>query len=298
MPSERWTLPLCMMLDALLSSQTQRKHSRYTGTFDALRTILRTEGVAGLYRGFAVNALSLFGGQVYITVFEYMKGLQPAERPEALRTFCAAAVAVFMSQLIANPIDVVSQTVMAESGAPARAAAAAATSQQPPQQRGAVLRVVRSLLAERGALGLYRGYWASIAQNVPSSGIWWTAYAILRRASKGVIPTTLPEQQQRWLTRVSETASGFGAGACVAVLGCPLDVIRVRVQVKGQGVLATARTLVAEEGAAGLMKGVAARFWMLAPNGAVIMSAYELVKRLALREELREHFDTPHPLGW
>jgi solute carrier family 25 protein 44 len=158
--------------------------------------------------------------------------------------------------------------------------------------------VLRDVLAKDGVRGLYRGYWASIAQNVPSSGIWWTAYGLIRNKGYAAVPKNASPERRAWLQRGAETLSGFSAGACTAVLGCPLDVIRVRVQVRGTPVGDTVRQLLAQEGVAGFWKGAGARFWMLAPNGAVIISAYELVKRLSLRDELREEFNTPNPIGW
>jgi len=74
------------------------------------------------------------------------------------------------------------------------------------------------------------------------------------------------------------------AGSTVAVLGNPLDVIRTRVQVEGGTVVGVTRELMAEEGMAAFGKGITARIWMLAPNGAVIMTAYELIKRLSAKE--------------
>lgn len=271
-----------------------------------MRSIVKADGIAGLYRGFGANALSLIAGQVYITTLEFLKGMQPADRPESVRTLFAAAAAGMCSQVVANPIDVVSQTIMAGSGAAAPAASSstngaasstASTVSASHSQRGAIGRVLRSVLAKDGVRGLYRGYWASIAQNVPSSGIWWTAYGLIRNTGYGMVPKDTSQENRAWMQRAVETLSGFSAGACTAVLGCPLDVVRVRVQVRGTSVRETVSTLLAQEGVGGFWKGVGARFWMLAPNGAVIISSYELVKRLALREELREEFNTPHPMS-
>ena len=268
-----------------------------------MRSIVKADGIAGLYRGFGANALSLIAGQVYITTLEFLKGIQPAERPESVRTLFAAAAAGMCSQVVANPIDVVSQTIMAGSGAAAapagtdKAAPAGSAASSSSSQRGAIGRVLRSVLAKDGVRGLYRGYWASIAQNVPSSGIWWTAYGLIRNTGYGLVPKDASQDKRAWMQRAVETLSGFSAGACTAVLGCPLDVVRVRVQVRGTAVGETIKSLMAQEGIGGFWKGVGARFWMLAPNGAVIISSYELVKRLALREELREEFNTPHPMS-
>jgi hypothetical protein len=103
--------------------------------------------------------------------------------------------------------------------------------------------------------------------------------------------------RRRWYERMTETISGAGAGSFVAVVSNPLDVIRTRVQVDGIGVRETVRTLMREEGWRGFMKGASARLLMLAPNGAIIMSAYELVKRLSLKAEVAEEWGEETSFG-
>eukprot|EP01138_Halocafeteria_seosinensis_P001531 gb/GECG01001569.1/.p1 GENE.gb/GECG01001569.1/~~gb/GECG01001569.1/.p1 ORF type:complete len:165 (+),score=5.46 gb/GECG01001569.1/:1-495(+) len=88
--------------------------------------------------GFGVSSLNLFVGQIYITIFEFVKSLlaKKTQHPytpdfihrhispdraapaksEALRNFVAASTAVCFSQAVSNPIDVVSQKIMVQSG--------------------------------------------------------------------------------------------------------------------------------------------------------------------------------------
>lgn len=53
------TVPVDVISSRLMAQATQPAHApRYKGGFDALVTILRTEGVAGLYRGFGMSILT------------------------------------------------------------------------------------------------------------------------------------------------------------------------------------------------------------------------------------------------
>lgn len=179
-----------------------------------------------------------------------------------------------------------------------------------------------SVWRAEGMRGFYRGYFAAIVQNAPSSALWWSSYGYYRKAmlrgmgSAGVggkkaaaggaqprpgqapghnkfaadgAPSSGPKAAQGsefggWRERVCESVSGAMAGTTVAVLGNPLDVIRTRVQVEGGTVSGVTREMLAQEGVSALGKGITARIWMLAPNGAVIMTAYELIKRLSAKD--------------
>jgi solute carrier family 25, member 44 len=265
-------------------------HVAYRGSWDALRSIVREEGVRGLFRGFGTNTLNLGVGQLYISLYEVLRapGMLHSSLSTEGRTFLAAATSVVVSQLVGNPIDVVAQRLMVQRSIKhlvGGAEAAAAVAQGP-------LGVMRTVWAKDGLRGFYRGYGVSILQNAPSSATWWTSYGVYRRT---LLRWTQPTRrdmrargegsQAQWLVRGCETLSGSLAGVTIAVLANPLDVIRSRVQVEGRSIRDVVSALARDEGPRALLSGLSARIWMLAPNGAVIISAYELVKRLARRDQ-------------
>lgn len=128
----------------------------------------------------------------------------------------AGVSALGLAQTIGTPIDVISQRVMVSPGyevgkdtttsSTARAGAkatSASTADKPrrffsvsrfrasdaadsrgPKQgifrgalpRGTVMATIRDVYARQGLQGFYRGYFASILQSGPSSGIWWACY--------------------------------------------------------------------------------------------------------------------------
>lgn len=253
--------------------QTQQATSRYLSTGHAIRSIIRDEGARGLYSGFGVNSLSLLSGQVYITVFEKLKSYAAhvaPDRPEAMRTFMAATTSSMIAQGIGNPIDVVAQTRMVQGSA----------------ATGTLFQLASKIYGESGFRGFYRGYSASLMQNAPSSAVWWTSYGWFRSMGMRTVAARYDaagQCQPTWTNRFVETLSGAAAGSCVAILGSPLDVIRTRVQVGGGTLSGVVRELVKNEGVRGFWKGLSARWLMLAPNGAIMMTAYELIKRLSVK---------------
>ena len=72
-----------------------------------------------------------------------------------------------------------------------------------------------------------------------------------------------------------------------SVLTMPLDVMRTRIQTStNRSNFSTVfKQLINERGMRGLMSGVTARVAGAAPSSAMMMSAYELVKRICLVEE-------------
>jgi solute carrier family 25 protein 44 len=152
----------------------------------------------------------------------------------------------------------------------------------------APVRVAMDVVAKDGIRGLFRGYWASMMQLAPASSLWWSSCGFYRKMMLGA----MPGQQPSWKLRGVEMASGSLAGTTVAIIANPLDVLRTRVQVNGTALLPTLRTLVLVDGVKGLTAGIVARVATMAPNGALIITAYEFVKRLSLSDDARQKRET------
>jgi solute carrier family 25 folate transporter 32 len=89
--------------------------------------------------------------------------------------------------------------------------------------------------------------------------------------------------------RVSNALAGAGAGAVAAVIVCPLDVLKTRLQVStlrapgGDAYVSTVsslRNIVKVEGFRGLYRGLTPTLFALLPNWAVYFTAYEALKKM------------------
>lgn len=269
--------------------QMQRQHDRYKSSATALIHTFKTGGIRGLYAGFGTASLMLCVQQIYFVTYESLRsphsGWTTASEP--VRNGLSAAAAVLFSQLFASPIDVVSQRLMLrEQLVEVMATTTPNASARIP--RGA-LEAAQQVYRLRGVRGFYTGFTVSCAQYVPASSLWWTTYPLFRGAYSRVISKTLPIESPTqsdapamlvgWHARAAEVFAGSSSSAVVAVATAPLDIIRTRAQVTGQGGLAVARQILQAEGIRGLWKGVGARLATLVPQGAVSVSAYEQVKR-------------------
>lgn len=281
--------------------QVQRGSSQYRGTADAFIKILQREGVLGLYRGFAVNALTLVSGQFYITTYELVRdqaGRLGADN--TLKSLAGGGVASLVAQSITVPIDVVSQHLMMQGQAgegggrfkvqehPKRGlnAHAAQVGTDPTEGRrgrpsfGQARDIVRQIRQVDGMRGFYRGYLASLLTYIPSSAVWWPFYHFYAEQLSSRAPSNCPHL-------VLQAVAGPMASITASVLTNPMDVIRTRLQVEGRSsILEALRQLWAQEGMWGFTKGLTARIASSAPTSMLVVLGYETLKRLSLRTEL------------
>lgn len=97
--------------------QMQQRNSLFPSPWSTAVFTLRSEGVRGLYRGFATSCLMLGVQQIYTVTYEYLRSGDryrnlPVQPTEAARNALAAATSVFFVQILANPLDVVTQRLM------------------------------------------------------------------------------------------------------------------------------------------------------------------------------------------
>lgn len=171
---------------------------------------------------------------------------------------------------------------------------------------------LRAEIATGGIISLWRGLSPTLWRDVPFSGIYWLSYerlkhAILRRmvpkvpaATQGAAQLSQPSPSFQQ-TFGATFAAGMTAGSLAAAVTTPFDVIKTRRQVRymqhqhqqlgtsqpvlgapaaSNGTVSLLRQLLATEGWAGLFAGVQARVAKVAPSCAIMISSYEVGKRL------------------
>jgi solute carrier family 25 citrate transporter 1 len=209
--------------------------------------------------------------------------------------------AQLLAGVVYTPVDIVKERLQVQSimagatggGGPAAASVGAAG-------------VVRRLLAERGAAGLFRGYWATNAVWLPWNMLYIAGYECSKRvaaqwigeqaggggggsssSSAAAPPANLPA----WCVALCSAS----AAAAAAVVTHPADVIKTRLQVlpgggggagSGRvgagngGAWACLSSLARVEGARALWSGLGPRVANIAPGCALSWALYEQVKRV------------------
>ena len=80
-------------------------------------------------------------------------------------------------------------------------------------------------------------------------------------------------------TLVALASGGFG-GSCLAVVGAPFDVVKVRQQLSPASALSVTKSILLAEGIAGLWRGVTPPLIASVPQFAIVFASFDLNRRL------------------
>jgi len=125
--------------------------------------------------------------------------------------------------------------------------------------------------------------------------IWWTAYGAYLQPVNSVFDALFPLTQDQKNNTASrdfrqQIVQGFAAlcaGMTSIILTNPLDVIRTRLQVSEGGKSTISREfqlLWREGGTVAMFKGLGPRIVAFAPASVMIITVYDLIKRLSLKD--------------
>jgi len=160
------------------------------------------------------------------------------------------------------------------------------------QADGAWLQFQHSI-QKHGMRTLWRGFWPYLARDVPFSALYWSLLEGSRSTVVGMIMgrkvsmKELPELSSQ-LSAPDLLKLNFGcgltAGAVASALTTPVDVVYVKtVTSKSRASpIAVARKLYRTEGAPAFFKGLTPRVMKVAPSCAMVIMAYEILKRIQL----------------
>lgn len=290
------------------------------GAFAVAKEVIKTKGVAGLYRGFGTVVVGTVPIRaVYLSVLEITKArardacvaLDLPPMAHGLADAAGGAVASSCSQILGVPVDVLSQRQMVQGVSVRARDGTGGTKELIGYRNGA--HALKETLRKEGVRGLYRGFGASVMTLVPSSALWWGAYGTYQRAIWAAVPSRMGGE---YATSSSESESvvhpprrvpaestvigvqilsGVCAGMTSGFLTTPLDIVKTRLQVlsgqpggEAHTFGGTARALYAEHGAAGFLRGVRPRMTSVSIWGTTMVTAYEFLKRLASVDDRHE----------
>lgn len=259
--------------------------ARYRNVMDALRQIVRTEGVWRPIRG--VNVLAVGAGPahaLYFACYEKIKfSLSNAIHPGTNSHFAngvAGCMATVLHDAIMNPAEVVKQRMQMFNS----------------PYRG-VLDCVGSMLRHEGTTAFYRSYTTQLTMNVPFQALHFMTYEYLQELLN-------PHRQYN---PSSHVVSGALAGALAAAATTPLDVCKTLLNtqeaqaihvMQGGAAAASApagrhisglgeafRTVYRTGGTPAFFKGVQARVIYQMPSTAISWSVYEFFKYLITKRQ-------------
>lgn len=316
-----------MLASECLVEETQRK--TFTSTLDGLRKIARNEGATSLWRGLSPTlAMAIPANVIYFTGYDWLRydGASPIAQRVADKwaPLVAGSVARIAAAATISPIEMFRTRLQATSG-------------HGTDHFRRTLKGLHQMTHTQGYGSLWRGLTLTMWRDVPFSGLYWWGYEAVKNnltemRSQTWYPGASPEHDSA-ITFVDSFTAGAVSGAAAALVTTPFDVGKTRKQVfrhseepshpasanSSKGTSATASPpkpvsrpeqlsvprfllhIFRVEGLPGLFRGWAARCLKVAPACAIMISTYEVGKKVAGqsndRLELARHEADPATEG-
>lgn len=252
-------------------------HSKYTSLHQAFVTILKEEGMSGLWRGTVPGQLLA----IPYTAVQFV-ALEQAKRTadmlgcrnHPVEPFVSGAIAGAAGTIASYPFDLLRTTLAAQG--------------EPKIYQG-MRDAVRGICKESGIRGLYRGVGVTVLEIMPYAALQFGLYdaflKVANRIDHGDNNRTL-----------KNFFSGLAAGTLAKLGTHPLDVVKKRFQVAGlersvsygkRIPLSSSRSLVSclheiarHEGIGGFYKGALPSVLKAAPAAAITLACYDMVYNL------------------
>lgn len=280
----------------------------FNSTFDGIRKIARNEGITTLWRGLSPTLLMAVPANIiYFTGYEWLRYNKSSPINKVSSDITAPLFAGATARVVAasaiNPIELFRTRLQASRGANATSAMAETVSG------------VKDMVAQHGYRSLWRGITLTLWRDVPFSGMYWFGYETIRgkltdmreeRRGRSVLPeegsktrarSRSQSRENHTATFLDSFAAGAVSGAFATIVTMPFDVGKTRTQVfrdgsrqaatgaanlapEEQSMLRLLRHIIATEGVSGLWKGWFPRVLKVAPSCAIMISSYEVGKRV------------------
>ncbi|PRP84385.1 mitochondrial substrate carrier family protein [Planoprotostelium fungivorum] len=261
--------PLDTVKVRLQTQSLDRAH--YRGMSHAFSTIVREEGVTGLYKGIQ----SPLFGLTFFTAFQFFSyglgkvaamRLCGSDKKEANMTECCIAglLAGTAEAILVTPIDLLKTQL-----------------QRPGHKYSGFRDCAQYVRKINGISGYYQGLGATILRDAPGSAVYWCTYEIVKKKTKREGSDDLDSR--------SVLLAGGAAGLSYWTLIYPLDVIKSTVQndaiIRGErkfrGISDCTRQVYRKIGLGGFYRGITPCVVRSVPANAVAFWVYEMATATA-----------------
>ncbi|KAJ1973371.1 Carrier protein, mitochondrial, partial [Dimargaris verticillata] len=260
------------------------RHRPITGTLDGLMHIGRNEGLTSLWRGLSPTLImSVPTTVIYFVGYDLLRGkigqrFQGQPYLDVYSPFVAGATARALSATVISPLELVRTRMQSSSS----------------HNLPVVVRGVATMVQSLGVWSLWRGLAPTLWRDVPFSAIYWTSYEAVK---KGLANYCTASTGSHTLSASDNFRLSFSSGALSGMLAAtmtiPFDVAKTRRQIDLahgpidrtlENTFPLMRRIVRQEGVAGLYRGLSARLFKVAPACAIMISSYEMGKKIFAAE--------------
>ncbi|ORY92050.1 mitochondrial carrier domain-containing protein [Syncephalastrum racemosum] len=256
--------------------------AKYNRIIPAMRTILREEGILGLYKGnLAAEYLYLLYNAVEFCAFREIElaldTLDPNDRvPHSAKTFIGGMLGGSIATATTYPLDLL-RTRFAMQGNK--------------KHYTGLVQAMKLIYRNEGIAGFYGGIWPAVIQIMPYMGLVFASYdkiatTFKRGRENGILN---PEHKP-----LHDILSGALSGVVSKIAVYPMDLVRKRLQVQGPNLhgyviesipayatrswLACLKHIAANEGITGLYRGLTVALIKVAPAISLTFFVYEKAK--------------------
>ncbi|KAI0046466.1 mitochondrial carrier [Auriscalpium vulgare] len=258
-------------LDTIKTRTQTAPRGMFKGPMDVLLQTLRKEGFFALYKGMASPLAGIAGvnSLLFASYGVAKRVISPFPNKSLQEIASAGALAGAANAILASPVEMFKVRMQGQYGA--------ITDKK--------LRVVVSEMWSQWGFrkGIMRGYWVTVAREIPAYAGFYTAYEF----SKRKFATKYGENVPAWAL----LASGSTGGLAYWLSSYPLDVVKSRIQLANepprgtpiQYIIRDMKNIVVSEGIPGLFRGLTPSLIRSIPAAGSTFLAYEIS-----REYLRE----------
>ncbi|KAL7754445.1 S-adenosylmethionine transporter [Sorochytrium milnesiophthora] len=248
---------------------------------DTIKTRLQSQqglvasgGFRGIFSGLLPAVIgSAPGAAAFFVTYEYFKTVLTTWMPDENRApgvhMLAASAGEISACVIRVPTEVLKQRLQT-------------------RLYSSTVSAVRTLYQKEGILGFYRGYLSTVLREIPFTCIQFPLYEYL----KGYTAYRKGLESAQDIASLDAAFCGSLAGGVAAALTTPLDVVKTRIMLAtkqgagtggAEGVFATFRTIIQEDGPKRLFSGIGPRVAWISAGGFVFLGVYERVKSTLAR---------------
>ncbi|KAJ3767375.1 mitochondrial carrier domain-containing protein [Lentinula raphanica] len=238
----------------------------FKGPVDIIAQTVRKEGFFALYKGMASPLLGIAGvNSLLFAAYGISKRIvSPYPQLSLRETSIAGAMAGAANAILASPVEMFKVRMQGQYGG---------------AQDKRLSAVAREMWSQWGfRKGVMRGYWVTVAREIPAYAGFYTAYEFSKRKFASIYGSELPV----WAL----LASGSTGGIAYWISCYPLDVIKSRVQLRQTPPMGTpvqyiaheTKTILAESGVKGLFSGLTPSLIRSIPAAAATFAAFEITR--------------------
>lgn len=251
-------------------------------TLDGLRKISRNEGILTLWRGLSPTlAMAIPANVIYFAGYDWLRSSPSSPLvhriPDAYLPLAGGSLARVLAAVAVSPLEMLRTRMQATS-------ATSATSGASTGVLRATVGGLRQMVSNEGYTSLWRGLSLTLWRDVPFSALYWWGYEYGRARLDASRSRTRGTELSHSALLTDSFLAGAGSGAIAAFVTTPFDVGKTRQQT-GRGASTTMVRamwgIYCSEGTKGLFKGWAARCLKVAPACAIMISSYEVGKKMA-----------------